>query len=96
MTTLVMKLDYFYKPLIDEKLDGKIPSGSSFWNQVLKKPEDRVRPVALSKIHPDDKKHPDLPGFVAPKATETHLAFHSEMCRELDALGDRWKYPQGR
>ena len=85
----------FYKPSIDDKLDGKIPSGSSFYNQVLKQPEDRIRPLGLSKKHPDDKDHPDLPGFVAPKATETHLAFHSEMCRELDALGDRWKYPQG-
>ena len=67
--------------------------GAGKRDQMHLKPEERTRPDTVAKIHPDEDKV-DLPGFVAPIPTETHAAFHSEMCRDLDKLGDRWKYPQ--
>ena len=30
-----------------------------------------------------------------PPITNTHLVEHKQMCNEIDALGDRYKYPQG-
>ena len=69
--------------------------GASINNQMLKHPDHRIRPSSSSKYQEAEKDVPDLPGYVAPMPTETHLSFHSEMCRDLDKLGDRWKYPQG-
>ena len=69
--------------------------GASINNQLLRPPEQRIRPSSSSKYQEAEENVPDLPGYVAPMPTETHLSFHSEMCRDLDNLGDRWKYPQG-
>lgn len=82
------------KRTISDKFEGAIPLGASVRNQLLKPRDEMIRPSVLGKIHPDEEKHPDLPGYIAPMPTETHLSFHAEMCADLEALGDRWKYPQ--
>jgi len=79
---------------IANKFEGAVPMGASINNQLLRPPEQRIRPSSSSKYQEAEENVPDLPGYVAPMPTETHLSFHSEMCRDLDNLGDRWKYPQ--
>ena len=78
------------KRTISDKFEGAIPLGASVRNQLLKPRDEMIRPSVLGKIHPDEEKHPDLPGYIAPMPTETHLSFHAEMCADLEALGDRY------
>ena len=77
------------KRTISDKFEGAIPLGASARNQLLKPRDEMTRPASQERIHEDDAKYPDLPGYIAPMPTETHLSFHSEMCADLDALGDR-------
>jgi len=69
------------------------PFGSRKNDQMLKRPEDRIRP-SPRKQKPLKDEPVDLPAYVPPMPSETHLTFHTTMVKEIDALGDRWKYPQ--
>jgi len=72
------------------------PFGSRKMDQMLKRPEDRIRPTEQkNRLTKKVKDEPiDLPAYVPPMPSETHLTFHTTMVKEIDALGDRWKYPQ--
>jgi len=69
------------------------PFGSRKQDQMLKRPEDRIRPTPRKQKKLKDEPE-DLPAYVPPMPSETHLVFHTTMIKEIEALGDRWKYPQ--
>ena len=64
--------------------------------------ESRLDIVGEVKASPEDQKilaklnaPAEMPKLKPPPVAKTHLMEHRQIADEIDALGDRWKYPQG-